>query len=569
MDVVCSGCQRKYKLPDGYQGDVLCPKCRRKFHVGKVPLTPADRSRLVLTAMASVIAADGNPSEMEKEYLNALAANLNAKDLQLNPDDLSEFNRLAELSIKERHVIFDWLIGAVAVDGAISEAEKRQLISLSAKLKIDLSICMEKIARPRPVAPPPAAPAPSAPSPSGGILKKESRRPAAPEEIEASRRRLVVRRVHEFTPAHAIGLKPGDHVLTYDGAPISSLSEFREARFRAIGAASARLEFLRAADSTVLVADMLPVFLGAELEETVDSLADSHRENPNDLSRAVAYMKKLYATDRFDVCRPVAEAALRSHPESPALLFLGACLVEEGEEPTRVEEYLEKYSLRWTTDLMAVGLYALGRAAEKRQDRARAQDLYKKALDTDPDFEKPAVGLGRLTGVAPGAFRSERRSDWIGQRFPIEYDLHGHPALDPVKTRQSFAAAIRSLKPGSYLCVILLGDYRGCGPCDAETKNVANLVKFFPAIVPIVHLITESDQPEHPVWSEGERRLRQSGFPFHVLHDPEQTVSFSLEPAGAPFLVFVNPLGLIEHAGFELTDTIYWRLVHSANKVRE
>jgi tetratricopeptide (TPR) repeat protein len=567
MEVVCSGCQRKYKLPDGYQGDVMCPKCQRKFHVGKVPVTPADRSRLVLTAIASLIAADGNPSEKEKEYLNSLATNLNAKEVQLNPDDLATFGRLAELSIKERHIIFDWLVGAVAVDGAISEAEKRQLINLSAKLKIDLSVCMQKIENPRIVAPPApaaaAAPSPAATPPKGaGIIKNEGQRPATADEVEASRRRLAVKRVHEFTPAHALGLKPGDHLLTYDAKPMSVLSEFGAARFRAMSNVSAHLEFLRVKDMTVLEVDMAPVFLGCELEETVDSLADAYRSNPNDFERSIYYLKKLYATDQFAVCREVAETVRRSQPESPALLFLGACLIEEGEEPTLVEEYLEKYSLRWTTDYMAIGLYALGRAAERRQDRVKAQDFYKKAIDTDSDFEKPCLGLARITGVAPGAFRAEKHSAWIGQSFPTEYDLDCHPALDRLKTPQSYHVALQSLRPGSFLCLIVLGSYRGCGPCDVETKNVANIAKHFPNVVPAVHLVTESDQPERPGWCEGERWFRYSGLNFHVLYDPEQTLSFSLELAGSPFLLFVNHQGLIEYAGYELTDEVYWRLVN-------
>jgi tetratricopeptide (TPR) repeat protein len=309
---------------------------------------------------------------------------------------------------------------------------------------------------------------------------------------------------------------------------------------------------------------------GVELEETLESLEDACAQDPNNFEFALEYMRKLYIAKDFSKCAEVAEAWNRRYRETPALMFLGAAMIgqaamtggEKGGELAQkgyefVLEYMKTAMNKWTTEFAAIALVSRGICHEGFQDKEKAEKAYREALELDPECAPALESMADLTGKPAESFRVDPGAKWVGQPFPLEYQLPWHPKLKDGAPAQNFRAA---LQPGGYLGIILLGSYRGCGPCNVETRNVALLAKQFRDKITAVHLITANEERERENWNDAERWFRSSGLNFHVLFDAEDKVAQAVGLTGAPTLVFVDAQGTIVSFSNELKEDLYWRL---------
>jgi hypothetical protein len=365
-----------------------------------------------------------------------------------------------------------------------------------------------------------------------GLILKRSNRPASPKETSYREMRPRIARVARNSPAGILGLVPGDHVLTLNSTAVGSAPEWSELLFRSLDSKVVRMEFFRSQTGEVAEVEIPPVPPGFVLEETLRCLRHAYMENPQSVSQAIAYMKKLYVEGDFATCRRVAtEFDTQVDKGTPACLFIGASMIGEAVQSKKrellsegiriVQQYQQDFMDAWTTDYSAVSFYSAGQYMEASGRRNEAQDAYQRSIELDYDFVKPCEALSRLTGRPTGSFQPSKASPWVGQRLPADYHLSWAQVngMNTTGRRQDLRECLTRMGPKGYVGMILLGPYRDCGPGDAETKKLANLAKNFPTALPVVHLLTSSMETGRPEWQAGERWLLRSGLNFHVLYD--------------------------------------------------
>lgn len=126
------------------------------------------------------------------------------------------------------------------------------------------------------------------------------------------------------------------------------------------------------------------------------------REVPKDNRPRIALGFLYQAQQRWEDAFGIFEAALQNDPESwNALYQVGKTAALSGQHLDRGEECLKKY-LTYTpkgdAPPLAGAWFRLAMIYEKKGDKARAQEHYRKALELDPSNAEVRQGLERVSG---------------------------------------------------------------------------------------------------------------------------------------------------------------------------
>ncbi|MGE3808341.1 MAG: PDZ domain-containing protein, partial [Gemmataceae bacterium] len=342
--------------------------------------------------------------------------------------------------------------------------------------------------------------------------KAEWSKAAAPDEARC----LRVDQLAKGGPAGQAGVQAGDLVVEIDGVPAFECPLSLQATTRP----PTRHDFFSRSRQELLKLETTGIDLGAVFKPTAASILGRYNPaagftgDPEDLlelwqagdwtaleelSLATVGVEKAGGLlGIFKSARP------RRDVNHPALLLLGAARYELGRHEEGIDlilDYHERFAPDWTMEYDAVAIHYMAEAVLAKDQRQQAVDLFQEAYSMGPYLSRIA---DRVEAI--GEPRPQVVSKWVGQPFPVQYEL---AALDePNAPRYKFADAAQALGDGQFLIVCLLASFRGNGPYDEFQQRYGHINTFLKDELPMLHVITASNEKpaDRPNWFRGEER---------------------------------------------------------------
>jgi len=246
---------------------------------------------------------------------------------------------------------------------------------------------------------------------------------------------------------------------------------------------------------------------------------------------------------------------------TPALLFHGAALVEQGKQKEgmdQVNEFKVQYGHIWPSKYLAVAHYYVAMEKATAGSDELAIDLLVQAYTLEP-LERVARAVEKMAGVRP------TNQYWYGQRFP-DYNLDG---VDGGGQNNKLYESLMKMDESQMVAVCLLGGFRGNVQYSEFMRRYLNYAAWFGEFLYELHVIThrtvrDNARPEH---YEGEDLAIQASAPFKVLEDYRAFVQRAIKPSTIPTIYLINKQGYVVHEG-QLNATDLWDAVALAGELR-
>ncbi|MEO0619155.1 MAG: hypothetical protein AAFZ01_07720 [Pseudomonadota bacterium] len=204
-----------------------------------------------------------------------------------------------------------------------------------------------------------------------------------------------------------------------------------------------------------------------------------------------------------------------------------------------------------------VASHALTAVGDTKGAWAEAQ----RSKELAPEIEETERWLAHLEGREPHF----PAPDWIGQQFPVAYNLD---ASDPAKEivtpidRVGFDEIVSTLNPGEFLLIMVLGTYRSNTYYNLDMERVAELKRAFPDRLREVHVIT------HGTYALSEEHRRQAegvcqalNLPFVILWDEGAKVSEATVRLSTPARFLVDHTGTIRATEPLMEEEGFWAAI--------
>jgi serine/threonine protein kinase len=230
----------------------------------------------------------------------------------------------------------------------------------------------------------------------------------------------------------------------------------------------------------------------------------------------------------------------RRFEDHPALLFLGAALVETGKEREGFEavaEFQANHAMKWPVRYRAVAAFYMGLRALRANKDQLALDRWQAALDLEP-LERILNGIEQLTGERPNT------APWLAQKFP-EY------SIEYLRQEVRLSRTLAALDGSQLLAICMLGGFRGSVEYNEFMSRYMTYSAFFKGFLPELHVITtqtdrESDKGE---FYAAEDQAISAGVRMFVLHDALAWVQRQVKVTRIPTVFLVNKWGYVAHEG--------------------
>ncbi len=246
---------------------------------------------------------------------------------------------------------------------------------------------------------------------------------------------------------------------------------------------------------------------------------------------------------------------------TPALLFHGAALVEQGKKKEGMEqinEFKVQYGHIWPSKYLSVAHFYVAMEKAAGGSDELAIDLLVQAYTLEP-LDRVAEAVEKMAGVRPS------NQYWYGQRFP-DYNLD---AVDGGGANNKLYQSLMAMDDTQMVAVCLLGGFRGNVQYSEFMRRYLNYAAWFGEFLYELHVIThrtvrDAARPEH---YEGEDLAIQASAPFRVLEDYRAFVQRAIKPSTIPTIYLINKQGYVVHEG-QLNATDLWDAVALAGELR-
>jgi serine/threonine protein kinase len=246
---------------------------------------------------------------------------------------------------------------------------------------------------------------------------------------------------------------------------------------------------------------------------------------------------------------------------TPALMFHGAALYEEGHHKEGLEQIVEfkaKSGHLWSSSFLAVAHFYLGLDKASSGATDLAVDLLLQSYRLEP-FERVALRVESIAGRRPS------NQSWYGQRIP-DYNLD---AVDGGSKNVKLYERLHAMDASQVIAICLLGGFRGNLVYSEFMRRYVNYAAWFGEFLYELHVVThrtvrDGARPEHYF---GEDLALRSTAPFVVLEDYRAFVQRAIKPSTIPTIYLINKQGYVVHEG-QLGPVDLWDAVALAGDLR-
>jgi len=269
------------------------------------------------------------------------------------------------------------------------------------------------------------------------------------------------------------------------------------------------------------------------------------------LQGKIAAPDQLAQNDNYSVLSFLALAYAVDRNLQKAEFFLAAT------RDARVRAQQASYS---TID-SSLDAYTESLISEQKGETARALEMAQKAKGFSSDIWEVERRLAELETRAPVS----ETPTWVGETFPINYQLPAHDPLGEIRNNVPdvrFDEVIKSLNPGEFLVVLVLGGYRSNYYYNLDLVRLAILRKAFPGTIREVHAITSGTyalDANHRKYCEG--FARDNELPFAILWDEDDQVAAAVMPTGSPERFLVDSRGTVHATERLMEEEGYWKAI--------
>ncbi len=369
---------------------------------------------------------------------------------------------------------------------------------------------------------------------------------------------LQVDRVITGSPAADLNLKPGDKLLSVNGAAAiiadipallanSSAVTYRfflprESAFLEVATKGLPLGIITSVSSEAIVEQ----YKGKGEFENEGLMTLWEREDYDHIRRACAVANK-----RLNIGNVFGKMIGKKKTFSVADMMLTICDIEEGKASADIGV---SGIHGQTSDVNAVGSYYYGlrRKAEKnlegyRHNIAEAYASY------------PASGRIRAEALKAGV-EIDQADARVGRAVNT---TSAWRYLEGGGGETTLANVLSQLAPGQVMPICLMTAYRGNGPYnDALLPYIAVQPYIAEAIHPMVVLTNVAEKrKDRPHWNENEDLAKKQGCPLVVLHSSMEDVIETFTPTGSPEFFALDRTGKIIWAGDLSTGHGYWEML--------
>lgn len=375
----------------------------------------------------------------------------------------------------------------------------------------------------------------------------------------------VIEDVATDSPAHNIGIEPGDLLISVNGkndlnqVDIDTTLVHRKAIVYRI---------FSQRENNLVDINIDPIPLGIRVAPNSTLIVNQYKSrdfpgwegmrilwNRGDWQQLKVASEQIYSSGFFT--RLVRNFSA-DHKKNAGMLYLGAALIEAGSSQEGwqlISEFLQHYSHQYETLETAIGQYYALQYLPSTGDNQEAliSTLSQLRKNNGNELERINSILAKHSIDA-----SDDRYPWLGQQFVKKYYLRC-PALDH---HISLAEQLNAMDDNALQPICVMPGYRGNYPYNSALGIYGSMYRYLgDRLLPLHVIVDDADTEGQDYWRySNEDVLKKNNIPFYVLIDEERDIASRLELNFSPVFYLLDKDGNIVYEGELNSASIYWNI---------
>lgn len=378
---------------------------------------------------------------------------------------------------------------------------------------------------------------------------------------------LFVYKVAEGSPAHELGLMPGDCLLAFNGQPLST--NLTDALLAA--QYGARYMFYQSQQNAFLEVETDCMPLGLCLLPNSNAIIETYitrgfygdegflalweREDYAGLRIAIDAAATKPATGSFSVLSFMQRFAQNSQTQPALKLLRTVCDYETGEDGAQLRTFLDKTSVNeFSSDLRALYYFYAARQAQDDVDIALYQELMNAAYKFYPLSER--IKRGAIAAGLDLFSQESMLSKTMPLHYQYEYVRGGSGNTD-------MSAILAALPMCKIIPICFMPMCRGNDVYNEALKVFHSMYAYHKDSLHQMLVITNTDRgrKDPSSWYEQEDMLIASGYPLKVMLEPTGNFIKDLSLRNAPTFWAIDKSGRIVWDKGLTSDYDYWEML--------